>query len=93
MPVLQKNLEKIDLKIETSTQDYKHLKDLYLESAAQVDSMPGETRVLHQSSVPKEPVQPIKIYHVGLTAFLSLFVSTGLVFIFDFFNIDFFKQI
>lgn len=37
--------------------------------------------------VPAKPVQPIKIYHVGLTLALSLALSIGLVYVFAYFNI------
>jgi uncharacterized protein involved in exopolysaccharide biosynthesis len=90
MPTLQKELDELNLKIEAGTREYQHLKDLYLEASAQALSPEVETRVLHAAVVPAKPVYPIKIYHVGSTAFLSLLLSMGLVYMLAYFNIRIF---
>jgi uncharacterized protein involved in exopolysaccharide biosynthesis len=90
MPSLQNKLDELEMIISAETNEYKHLKDFYLENASQAAIEHSETKVLHSASVPTKPVQPIKIYHVGLTALLSIFISTGLVFMFAFFNIGIF---
>jgi uncharacterized protein involved in exopolysaccharide biosynthesis len=87
LPTLQNKLDTLNMKIDSSTREYLHLKDFYTEALTQVASAHGETRVLHPAVIPSKPAQPIKIYHVGLTAFLGLLFSTGLVYILDFLNI------
>ncbi len=90
MPTLQKQLDELNLKIEAATREYQHLKDLYLEASAQALSPEIETRVLHSAVVPARPVYPIKIYHVGSTAILSLMLSMGMVYVLAYFNIRIF---
>ncbi len=87
LPLLKSRLDALNLKIESSSQDYKHLKDLRLEAFEQVNSEQVEARVLHEAVVPVMPIQPIRIYHVGLAAVLSFLLAVGLVFVMDFFHI------
>ncbi len=90
MPSLQKKLDELDMKINAGIREYENLKDLYVEVFTQVETGGNNTRVLHPATVPVKPVQPIKIYHVGLTACLALMLSMGLVYVFAFFNIRIF---
>jgi len=87
LPSLDKKMKDLEMKIEANTRAYNHLKDFYVEALEQATSVQSEIRVLHAAVVPSKPVQPIKIYHVGLTALLSLWLSVGLVYVFAFFNI------
>ena len=93
LPSLDRKIKNLNMRIEAYTREYNHLNDFYVEALGQATTIQSEIRVLHKAVVPKKPVQPIKAYHVGLTAFLSLFMSIGLVYVFAFFNIRiFFKS-
>jgi len=87
LPFLQKELDTLEMKIASITREHDILKDFYTEVFPQVSSSQSESRVMHPAAVPSKPSQPIKIYHVGLTGFLALFVSIGMVYVFDFFYI------
>ncbi|MHC4621843.1 MAG: GAF domain-containing protein, partial [Planctomycetota bacterium] len=84
LPSLQQRLEMLELQIASATREHEHLKDLYTEASAQVMPAQSETRVLHMAVVPSAPVQPIKVYHVGLTAVLAVLFATGLACVLDF---------
>lgn len=93
LPSLDRKIKNLNMKIEASTREHNHLNDFYVEALGQATTVQSEIRVLHNAVVPRKPVQPIKAYHVGLTAFLGLFMSVGLVYVFAFFNIRiFFKS-
>lgn len=93
MPSLEKKINDLRMKIDANTREYNHLTDLYVETLEQATNVQNEIRVLHPAMVPSKPIQPIKVYHVGLSAFLSFFISVGLVYVFAFFNIRiFFKS-
>jgi len=93
MPSLEKKVNDLRMKIDTDTREHNHLTDMYVEALEQATHVQSEIRVLHPATVPSTPVQPIKVYHVGLTAFLSFFLSVGLVYVLAFFNIRiFFKS-
>jgi len=87
LPSLQKKADNLDMQINAATRIHLHLTDLHIEALSKANSAESEIKVLHQAVVPRIPVQPIKIYHVGLTAVLSLFFSTGLIYVLAFFNI------
>lgn len=86
LPSIKKKLDMLDMDIRSTTREHEHLKDLHTESSAQVMLAQSETRVLHRAVVPSAPVQPIKVYHVGLTGVLSLTLAIGLAFLLDFLN-------
>ena len=86
----QSSIEALDLRIDSVTRDYQQLKDMNLESYERLNSVESEARVMHKATVPARPSQPIKIYHVGLTAGLSLLFSSGLVYMLAFFNVRIF---
>jgi len=86
LPSLQKRLDMLDMNIASAMREHEHLKDLHTEASAQIQATQSETRVLHTAVVPSAPVQPIKIYHVGLTGVLSLILAAGLAFLMDFFS-------
>jgi uncharacterized protein involved in exopolysaccharide biosynthesis len=93
LPSLDRKIKNLNMRIEAFMREYNHLNDFYVEALGQATTIQSEIRVLHNAVIPRKPVQPIKAYHVGLTAFLSLFMSVGLVYVFAFFNIRiFFKS-
>lgn len=87
LPSMQNKLDTFNVKIDAATREYQNLKDFYTEAFAEVTNAQSETKVLHPAEVSIKPVQPIKIYHVGLTVLLGLLFSIGLVYVLDFFSI------
>lgn len=87
---VQQKLDDLDIRVEAETRDYQHLKDMYLESFERIATVKSVALVMHRAAVPGKPVSPIKLYHVGLTAVLSLIFSTGLIYVLAYFNIRIF---
>jgi len=86
LPSLKKKLDTLDMNIASAIREHAHLKDLHTEASTQAMLAQSETRVLHRAALPSAPVQPIKIYYVGLTGVLSLILAVGLAFLMDFFS-------
>lgn len=84
---LKKQYEDLDDRIEKATRESHHISDMYVEANEGAQGHESEVKILHPAAVPSKPVQPIKIYHVGLTALLALFFSIGLVYVFSYFNV------
>ncbi len=84
---VQRELAALNMKNEASTRKYINLNDLVLESFSQTYISECEVKIMHKAEIPLKPVQPIKIYHVGLTLVLGLCFSVGLIYVFAFFNI------
>lgn len=84
---IKKQVEGMDSRIENATRENQHISDMHVEANEGSQTHDTEVKVLHQATVPSKPVQPIKIYHVGLTTLLALFFSTGLVYVFSYFNV------
>lgn len=89
-PDLQKKLEQLDMLISAGTHEFQQLSDIYLESSQKSITARSEIRVIHPAAVPTSPVQPIKVYHVALTAIMSLIVGVSLVYLLAFFNVRLF---
>jgi uncharacterized protein involved in exopolysaccharide biosynthesis len=87
LPTIDKDLSNLDMNISSAMHEYEYLKDLYLEAFAESSTLQSETKILHKSVVPIKPVQPIKLYHVGLSGLLGLIISTALIYVFAYFNI------
>ncbi len=92
LPLLKSRVDDLEMRIESLTHDYHHLQDLRMEALEAVQSDQVEARVLHPAVVPTRPIQPIRIYHVGLTAVLSLLFSVGAAFVMDFLGIRTFSS-
>lgn len=87
---IQKKIDELELKIDVSSREYINLSDLYMDAKGEVTNDTAEVKIMHSAYVPDKPISPVKIYHVGLTSLLSLLFSTGLVYIFAFFNVRIF---
>ena len=83
---IRKQVEDIDARIEMVTRETQHLSDMQIEAREGL-ARESEVRLMTPAMVPAKPVQPIKIYHVGLTLALSLLLSVGLVYVFAYFNV------
>ncbi len=86
----EKVVENINMKLNAEMREYIHLKDMYVENNAQLINSASEIKIMHPALIPTKPVQPIKIYYVGLSGLLALFVASGLVYVLAFFNIRMF---
>jgi uncharacterized protein involved in exopolysaccharide biosynthesis len=87
LPSLKNKVDDLDMKIKATIREYNHLKDFYVESLPQAMTIRSEIRVLHPAIIPNQPVQPIKIYHVGMTAILGILFSTGLAYVLAYLNV------
>lgn len=90
LPALEKSIDGIDMNIASVEREREQYKDLYLEAMVETTSLQSEIKILHDAVTTGAPAQPIKIYHVGLAALLSLCLSVGMVYVFAFFNIRIF---
>jgi len=90
LPGLKDQTDTITMKIESSMREYQVLRDLSEEAFGLTNISTSEARVLHPAVVPVKPKQPIKIYHVGLSVFLALFLSVGILYVLDFLGIRIF---
>ena len=88
LPFLEKNLKLLEMEIESIKSEYNTLKEFYTEISSQISSDQSEVNVMHSAAIPSKPSQPIKIYHVGLSIFLALFISSGIVYILDYLTTD-----
>ncbi len=87
LPALKTKMDEVETKIGSATRAHEHARDLCTELLTQVLTFQDGTQILNKAVVPDKPVQPIKVYHVGLSLLLSLGISTALAFLFDFLNI------
>lgn len=84
---VKKQFEDMDARIEKATRESHHISDMHVEANEGAQGYESEVKILHAAAVPSKPIQPIKIYHVGLTGLLALFFSIGLVYVFSYFNV------
>lgn len=86
---IKKQIDEIDARLETKSRINLHVNDIRLE-AEEARHQGSELKIMHKATVPIVPIQPIKIYHVALSAILSLIASIGLVYVLAFFNVRIF---
>lgn len=89
LPNIQRKLDKLKILLETAKHDYVQLSDAFQEATVQATSDQSEVFIIQKALVPSIPTSPVKIYHVSLSAVLSLLVSTGLVYLLSYANIRF----
>lgn len=87
LPALQMRREELKLHLENAERDLTQLNDSYQEANVRATGRASEGERLHPAAVPSTPVSPIKLYHVALSFFLALLVSTGLVYVLSYFNV------
>ncbi len=87
LPVLQTEVDRLNVRLEAAKRDFVLLSDAYQEAQVRATDLLSEAKVLHKATVPAVPVAPIKVYHVGLALFLSLAVGIGLVYLLSFFGV------
>jgi uncharacterized protein involved in exopolysaccharide biosynthesis len=80
LPAVRNQLDRLQTKLEITRREYVQLGDSFQEALVQATRESSEAEVLHAAVIPSQPVAPIKIYHVGLAGFLSLFLAIGLVY-------------
>jgi uncharacterized protein involved in exopolysaccharide biosynthesis len=80
LPAVRNRLDYLQTKLEMTRREAVQLRDSYQEAVVQATRESSEAQILHPAVTPSQPVAPIKIYHVGLAAFLSLFLAIALVY-------------
>jgi uncharacterized protein involved in exopolysaccharide biosynthesis len=78
--------------LDAAKRDYTILAGAVQEAIIRQTTAQNELRIQDKAQVPELPRSPIKIYHVGLAAFLAAIVAVGLAYVFDYFGIDFFAN-
>lgn len=84
IPGIQLQLDYYQIHLNTAKREFNLISDSYQEAVIQATSLDSGAEVLHLANIPTEPIAPIKIYHAGLAAVLSLFIAIGLVYVMDY---------
>jgi uncharacterized protein involved in exopolysaccharide biosynthesis len=74
------------LQLKAAEESYELINEAYEEARLGEAKTASEVTLQDKALVPSEPARPIKILHVGTTFFLSLVLSVGFAFMFDFFD-------
>lgn len=74
------------LQLASAERSYVLISEAYEEARIGGSRASNEIAILHRAFVPQAPARPIKIYHVAVSAGLSLVLAIGLAFLFDFFD-------
>lgn len=87
LPVAEAQLADLEMVLSALGREYVLLTEAHAEATVKATEDRAVAKVLYKAFVPNSPVAPIKIYHVGLAAGLSLSIAVGLVFLLTFLNI------
>jgi uncharacterized protein involved in exopolysaccharide biosynthesis len=90
LPQVQVQYDLLHNQVQRLERDYSQINDALQEARIREMSGSTELAVQNESKQPKEPVTPLKVYHVLLSLILALLLSSGLAFVFDFFKIGLF---
>ena len=90
LPRLKIEIDQLESDLSRGNSEYEQISVAINELVVQESEKNAEFHIQHKSSEPTAPVTPIKVYHVGLAALLSLTFSTGLVYLFTYFNVRIF---
>jgi uncharacterized protein involved in exopolysaccharide biosynthesis len=74
------------LQLASAERSYVLISEAFEEARIAESRASQEVSNFHKAFVPSAPARPIKIYHVGVSAALSLMLAIGLAFLFDFFD-------
>jgi uncharacterized protein involved in exopolysaccharide biosynthesis len=74
------------LQLKAAEESYELINEAFEEARLGESKTASEVTLQDKALVPSEPARPIKILHVGVTFFLTLVLSVGFAFIFDFFD-------
>jgi uncharacterized protein involved in exopolysaccharide biosynthesis len=80
LPPVRNQLDQLQTRLEMTRREAVQLRDSYQEAVVQETRESSEAQVLHPAVTPSLPVAPIKIYHVGLAAFVSFLLAIALVY-------------
>lgn len=87
VPALATQRDELAMRLEALQTDYLNLSAALQEAVVRATAMASEISILDQATPQHRPVSPIKIYHIGLTAVLSILMACGLVYMLSYFNI------
>jgi hypothetical protein len=90
LPSVSRRIDILRTKLDAAKRDYLQLNDAYQEAVIKATENTSEVKVLSKAVIPKIPVSPVKVYHVGLSALLSLLISVGLVYLLSYAEIEYF---
>ena len=74
------------LQLKAAEESYQLINEAYEEARLGESKTASDLILQDKALVPSEPARPIKILHVGTTFVLSLVLSIGFAFMFDFFD-------
>lgn len=74
------------LELAAAERNYELTIEAFEEARLAEANTSTEVMVLSAASVPKSPILPIKIYHVGVTLLLSMLLGAGFAFLADYFD-------
>ena len=79
-------LRAAQLELTAAEKNYELTNEAYEEARLAEANASTEVVVLNAAAVPRAPILPIKIYHVGATLLLSMFLGIGFAFLSDYFD-------
>lgn len=79
-------LAELSLQLKAAEESYQLINEAYEEARLGESKTGSEVTLQNKALVPSEPARPIKILHVGVTFVLSLVLSIGFAFMFDYFD-------
>ncbi len=82
----EQRMADLALRLAAAERSYALITEAFEEAKIAESRAASEVAILHKAALPNAPVRPIKIYHVGLSAGLSLVIAIGLTFLFNFFD-------
>ena len=91
LPALKLEIDQLESDISRAQREYEQM-SVVIDEIVVLEGENAEFHIQHQAIEPNAPVSPIKVYHVGLAAFLSLFFAVGLVYLFTFFDVQAFTS-
>lgn len=74
----------LNLQLAASEKNFALVSEAYEEARVAEAKASSEVMMLNAALVPRAPVMPLKILHVGTTLILSLLLSVGGVFVYDY---------
>lgn len=84
MPALQARVDGLRMQLRLLERDVELLSGAYQDAMIRSTNLGSEVTLFARALVPVEPTSPIKLYHVGLTGFLAVFVAIGATYVLAF---------
>lgn len=87
LPKIALRVDHLQTNLQAAKRDLIQLKSTLQEEVIRAKLVLSELGVIHPAVAPTHPVSPIKAYHAGLAAILSLVFAVGLVYLLTFLEI------